>query len=163
MKKSETARNVAQEDPAAMCIKYLGTHPRKAWQPETREVDFDTNFEVAKEKNYKEQEKSKATSKDEIFIEALQINANLIIKLLWSLWKSSSKIIHQVENWTTAEIISAMYKMGCLEDPASYRPHPAWAAKETGTETVTNRHIGNGQKLKYSTVLDLIFANNELL
>lgn len=123
---------------------------------------------------------------DEIFVEALQINAKRTSNLICSIWKRCGELRYLIKPWVTAEMIQ-INKRGNLEQENSFRPVALlWPARkviergianmmtkkhlfcdsqpgyqrETGMETAISGPIANIQRPKFSAVLGLKSAYN---
>lgn len=161
--------------------KYMTTDKAEGAEIEQRPYEIGTAFTEAIQTAIKCAPKGKAAGRDEIFSEALKCAPEEAATLLTAIWRKCNHLKVIIGQWNTATV-TPIYKKGPEHDPKSYRPIAVLShgrkvidaaiarminaeyknhgsqlgfQRNTGTETAIIRHIGHGEELKYSAVLDL--------
>lgn len=165
----------------AAFTKHMSTPKEEGWTPEILTFTIDETHVKMLEEAIITAPKNKATGADQIFVEALKVDAKRTSQIIAAFWKCCGELKYMLNDWSRA-ILVPIYKTGERADPQSYRPIAllshvrkvveATIAKiirrqytfrdsqlgfrhGTGTETALVRHISNSRQLKETAVLDL--------
>lgn len=169
-------------------IHSLPTQRTVSWCPQVVPFKITAEFQRLVEDAIRAAERKKAVGVEEILVEALQVKPRLASKLVCQIWPCCSELKRLIKPWSTAEIVP-IYKRGNPSQPILFRPiallshvHKVIEGeiakgmagqysfndaqlgfhRMEGTDCAISRRIANGQRMKFSALLDLRSACNSV-